>query len=699
MSRLAEAASAFWSRLRGRSDDRERFAERRYNVLEGLPDGCFIVDNDWRFTHVNERAERLLRRDAAQLIGRTLTSVLDPLASELLPEMREVRESGTGTERLQYFHTTHAWIEIRIRPAADEMLVYLRDVTERKTSEALLRESERRVRLLLHQVPAILWTVDLDLRFSSVVGTGLSSQDLKEERLLGQPFERILDRPDTTIDKIDAIRAVFDGESQRFEARRGERWLQHHVEPLRDAAGDIVGAIGVALDVTEIKEGADHLAKLARQDAMTGLPNRLALEETLPEMLAEAGARNETVAVLFIDLDRFKTINDTLGHRVGDELLRAVSARLRSRISENDLIFRPGGDEFIVVLRHMRNGSMAQAVAARILASLTEQFIIENREMFVSASIGTSLFPDNGATPEELLKQADSAMYRAKESGRNNVKVYDGSMHEKAVQRLRLEQDLRQALQRGELRLQYQPIIDTHTGKITAAEALLRWDHPEFGEVQPEKFISLAEETGSIVDISRWVLRTACEQAARSRELGHRKFRIAVNLSARDFYEPDLPQSVAAALALSGITPDALDIEVTESIVLNGMAIKTLAAIREMGIRIIVDDFGIGYSSLSYIKSLPISAIKIDRSFIRDVTRNSYDQAIVRAIATLAQSLDFTVIAEGVESAGQHDFLKTVFCGEAQGFHFSRPIAAAELEAALAEGSGTPGGSTEAVAV
>ncbi|HEY8309967.1 MAG TPA: PAS domain-containing protein, partial [Gemmatimonadaceae bacterium] len=327
MRRLGGAWSAFWSHLRGRSDYEAQLAEQRYNVLESIPDGFFIVDNAWRFTHVNEQAELMLRKDATQLIGQQLDGILDPLASELLPEMKLVRQSGLPVDRLQYFRSSHSWVEIRIQPAANELLVYLRDVTQRKKAELLLRESERRLRLLLHQVPAILWTVDLDLHFTSVVGTGLASQDLEEERLMGGPFARILDHADTTKDKISAIRRVFDGESQRFEARRGERWLQHHVEPLRDASGDILGAIGVALDITEIKEGADHLARLARQDAMTGLPNRLALEETLLPMLADAEKRRESVAVLFIDLDRFKTINDTLGHRIGDELLRSVATR------------------------------------------------------------------------------------------------------------------------------------------------------------------------------------------------------------------------------------------------------------------------------------------------------------------------------------------------------------------------------------
>ncbi|MDP9018555.1 MAG: EAL domain-containing protein [Candidatus Eremiobacteraeota bacterium] len=665
---------------------RARFSalrEQRYNVLESIPDGLFILNNQLRFTHVNECAERLLRKDATKLIGTRLDGVLDPLASELMPDIHAARRNGHPLEKLHYFRSSQTWVEVRIQPARDELLVYLRDVTERKHAEAFLSESERRIRLLLHQVPAVLWTVDRNLRFTSVVGSGLSSQALVEGQLMDKPFEELLDPHDHLAEKSAAILRVLEGESTRFEARRADRWLQHHVEPLRDVDGSIVGAIGVALDITEIKEGSDYLARLARQDVMTGLPNRLALEETLLPLLHDARERSEKLAVLFLDIDRFKTINDTMGHRAGDEILRAISKRLRHRLSDADLIFRPGGDEFIIVIRNLQALDSGEDASCGVMGALAEPFAVEGREMFVTASIGTSIFPDNGTTAEELLKQADSAMYRAKAAGRNNVQYYDGTMHETALHRLRLEQDLRKALSRNELRLVLQPIIDTNSKSIVAAEALLRWAHPTLGDIPPDVFIPIAEETGIIVPISHFVIREACQLAALYRALGNPTFRIAVNLSARDFYEPTLPAFLAGCVTASNLTPDALDIEVTESVLVNETALKTLGAVRDMGFRIIMDDFGIGYSSLSYIKRLPISAVKIDKSFIRDVTRSSYDQAIVKAITTLAQSLDFSVIAEGIEYETQHQFIKTVFCGQAQGFYFSEPLEVAQFQIAL----------------
>ncbi|MDQ6931554.1 MAG: EAL domain-containing protein [Candidatus Eremiobacteraeota bacterium] len=655
--------------------------EKRYSLLESIADGLFIADEQMRFSHVNEQAEALLGKRARELVGKSVAGVLDPLASELVPDMLTARNSGLSVERLQYFASTGAWIEIRIQPAARETLVYLRDISERKNAELQLKESERRLRLLLNQVPAVVWTVDREMRFTSIIGGGLASAGLRESDVMGQPYHRMLDEGAGLKEQKIALACIASGNSLQFDSPREGRWLRNHVEPLRDTLGDVIGAIGVALDITEIKQQAQDLAQLARTDAMTRLPNRLALTENLARMVEQSAISNKPLTLFFIDVDRFKMINDTLGHQAGDDLLRKIADRLRLCIRGEDVIFRPSGDEFIVALPcdHDRGRDIAESV----LATLRDPFIVEGREMFVTASIGVSVFPLHGNTPEELIKNADAAMYRAKDSGRNCIHFYHRSMHAKALERLTLEHDLRQALAKNELCLYFQPIIQTSSGLIVAAEALLRWKHPTLGEISPSQFIPLAEETGMIVEISQWVIKTACAQTARCRAAGNGAFRISINLCARDLRELELPQTIAAELTNLGLTSDALEIEVTENMLLNELANRTLYSLHAMGIRIVIDDFGIGYNSLAYIQTLPVSAIKIDKSFISGVTHNARDQAIVKTIVTLAKSLEFRVTAEGVESAREWEFIRSLPCDEVQGFHFSRPVDAPKLERLL----------------
>lgn len=652
--------------------------EKRYNILETIPDGFFIVDREMRFSHANEGAEMLLHRSAAELIGTNIRDLLDPLASELVPEMERVRKSGLPYERLQHFQSTNTWCEIRIQPASDELLVYLRDVTERKRTELANQETESRVRVLLSQVPAVLWTVDLDMRITSVAGAGLAERGLTPEQLAGAPFEALLDAEHKAT-SLAAVRRAFGGEAVRYETHEEARWLQNDVEPLLDADGKIIGAIGVMLDVTEVRESAERFSRLARQDVMTGLPNRLALEEQLTPLLQRALAKQESVAVLFLDIDRFKNINDTLGHRTGDELLKAVSTRLRERLNDNATIFRPGGDEFVIIMHGIKHKRTVATVAMEVLSAFQEPFPVEGRDLFVTGSVGASIFPQNAQTADELIAFADSAMYRAKESGRNNAKFYDGTMHAHVLERMGLEQDLRQALSRDELYLMFQPVIDVATRRTVGCEALVRWRHPLLGELSPATFIPIAEESGLIVEIGRWVLREACRKASAMRQTLDPQFRVAVNLSPRDIYEQDFAAMLATVLAETGLPPSALDLEVTESVMLNEVAVSTLTRISQMGVHIVVDDFGTGYSSLSYIKRLPVNAIKIDKSFIDDITRDSYDQGIVKAITTLAQTLNLRVVAEGIESEAQWEFVRGLRCDQAQGYYFYRPIAWEEI--------------------
>jgi diguanylate cyclase (GGDEF)-like protein/PAS domain S-box-containing protein len=682
---VAVAATIVIVRLRARSRDladklyrstldARDAVERRYTLLEAIPDGVYIIDADETITHVNDEAERLLRAEPGAVVGKTLEQLLDPLASDLLPEIRRARESREILSRTAYFRATGWWIEIRIKPSSSETVIYLRDVTIRKSAEARLFESESRLRMLMEQVPAVLWSVDRLGRFVSLSGAGLTALDIREADLVGRSCNAFLGADDA----VQSLVSVFAGTAVQFESLRGERWLRHHVEPLRGTDGAVIGAVGVSIDISEIKKTQHELEAAARRDPLTGLPNRFALEEHLATALKKEGSS----AVLFVDLDRFKTINDTLGHRMGDEVLRVVSERLRASIGNGDVIARPGGDEFIVVLDAISSREDVAAVAQRLMRRFAEPIVFEGRELFVSASIGAALSPADGSTAEGIIKNADAAMYRAKAAGRGTCMFYEAGLEGNALDRLVLENDLRDAVRNDQLRLLYQPIVDVATGRLTGAEALLRWTHPTRGEMLPSAFIGLAEETGVIVEITRFVLAKACTFVARMREKTPH-FRVAVNLSARDLREPDIVSVIREQLLRSKLEPDALELEVTENVILDEASIAALRALRSLGLRIAVDDFGIAYNSLSYVKRLPITTLKIDRSFVRDVVRDEFDQAIVKAIVTLGTSLGFRVIAEGVESDAQWAFVNALGCDEVQGFRFSHPIEASAMEIML----------------
>ena len=642
--------------------------------MESIPDALFIVDLEWRFTHVNDGAETLLGHAAVDLIGRRLPSILDPLASELFPELLRARESGTPIEVVQSFELTDRAVEVRVLPSATETLVYLRDVTERRRSEKRLRESERRLRLLLQQVPALLWTADLDMIMTSASGTTLADYSLRPDEIIGKPFDGVFSSEDQAVTPRAMLTRVLRGESLRYETSHDGRWLQHDIEPLRANDSTIIGAVGAALDITAIKVSASQLERLARVDNLTKLPNRLALEEHLDARLAEAKANQHGMAVMFLDLDRFKVINDSLGHRAGDEVLRCVSLRLEALLEGRARVFRPGGDEFVVLTEGNVDSNDVATMATQILASFADPVPFDGRDLPITVSIGASLYPTNATDAGELIKQADSAMYRAKDAGRQNAKFYSGAMHAHILERMGLELDLRQALSRDELNVLYQPIVELSSGNIVGAEALVRWKHPLLGEVLPDRFISIAEEIGTIIEMTAWVLRQACMHAAAMRAIGLSAFRVAVNVSARDLCDPGIHDHITQALRESRLSPDGLSLEITEGITLNDVAVKALTAIQKTGVHIVVDDFGIGYSSLDYIKRLPVGTIKIDKSFIADLAHNLHDQAIVKSITTLAETLGLGVVAEGVETTAQRDFLATVHAPLAQGYYFSRPI-------------------------
>lgn len=438
--------------------------------------------------------------------------------------------------------------------------------------------------------------------------------------------------------------------------------------------------------LTERKQ--EHLYELAHYDALTGLPNRLLLQDRLRQALAKARRDDRALALLFIDIDRFKFVNDTLGHAAGDELIRQVGQRLEAAVRESDTVARVGGDEFIVLACGIDNAQKADAVAQKLLDALAPACMLDGHELVVSASIGIALFPadDDGGEAGELFKKADAALHKAKELGKGQYQFYSAEMNQASVERLKLENNLRRALDARELTLAFQPRIDLKTRRVTSVEALLRWKSRALGSVSPAQFIPVAEETGLIVPIGEWVLREACRQAKAWQAAGLPPLRVAVNLSARQFQRFDLIKTIEHVLADTGLAPHYLELELTESLAMQNarQTVATLSVLAAMGISIAIDDFGTGYSSLAYLKRFPVDSLKIDQSFIREIASGGDDAAITKAIIAMAHEIKLRVVAEGVETEAQQRFLERHHCDEMQGFLFSRPLPADELATLLA---------------
>ncbi|HEB94065.1 MAG TPA: EAL domain-containing protein [Gammaproteobacteria bacterium] len=469
--------------------------------------------------------------------------------------------------------------------------------------------------------------------------------------------------------------------------KNGEIYPQWMVLTAITIAGGRPGQyVALFNDISEQKRNEERIRHQAYHDALTGLPNRLLFNDRLEQALAQARRANEKLAVMFIDLDRFKNINDSLGHAVGDQLLRGMSQRLAQCTRDEDSVARMGGDEFTVLLPRIQQLDDIEQVARKILHSLSQPLAVEGHELAVTASIGISLFPSDGDRPDILMKNADSAMYWAKEQGKNKHQFYNADMSAGAVEHLALEAQLRRALEREEFLLHFQPQIALHDERLIGFEVLVRWQHPELGLVPPGKFIALLEETGLISPVGEWILHAACRQNQTWREQGLTPVRVAVNFSAHQFRNADPAVLVEQALRNTALPAGGLEVEITEGVLMDDIerSINTLRRLRERGVTIAIDDFGTGYSSLSYLKQFPADSLKIDQSFVRDITCNPQDREIVTSIITMAHALGLTVIAEGVETRGQLKLLRKLHCDQIQGYLIDRPLPVTQATEVLA---------------
>ena len=483
---------------------------------------------------------------------------------------------------------------------------------------------------------------------------------------------------------------VWIGEvwNRRKDGEIYAEWLT--INTVKNSRGEITHYVAIFSDITEHKQTEEHVRHLAHYDALTDLPNRTLFNDRLGQALIQAHRNRCKAAVMFLDLDRFKVINDTLGHSVGDLLLQEAALRLKGCVREGDTVSRQGGDEFVVLLPEIADEEDVYAVAQKLLNAIAQSFMLDGHELHVSASIGVSFYPNDGADAETLMKNADVAMYRAKEMGRNNYQFYHADMNARSFERLAMETSIRRALEREQFELYYQPRIEALGGVIVGVEALIRWHHPDLGLILPAQFIPLAEETGLILPIGEWVLRIAAAQGKAWQQAGLPPLFVAVNVSARQFRQADFAGKVSRILQDTGFDPHCLELELTETTLMTHAEenIETLKKLKETGIRIAIDDFGTGYSSLGYLKRLPVDILKIDRSFVSDVTDNRDDAAIVEAIIAMARSLALHVIAEGVETVEQSQFLQARKCDEMQGYYFSHPLPVEEFERLILEKGG-----------
>ena len=570
-----------------------------------------------------------------------------------------------------------------------------------RASELALAERDETVSLLLREFEESgsdwLWEIDAQRRVARANPRFAVSLGADPKTINGTPFLQVLAGP-TWEDGNFApeLRVLADKLKGREPFRDlllpvyvndDERWWEMSASPRYDERGAFIGFRGVGSDVTEARKSADKINHMARYDTLTGLPNRLLINETLARAMADADKWGSRCAFMMIDLDRFKAVNDTLGHPVGDRLLGRVSERLKLLMTDNEMIGRLGGDEFAVVVRDATDTQRIEQLAQTIIDSLSRPYEVDQHTLYIGASVGLAVGPRDGRTAEMLIRSADLALYRSKDAGGGVFHAYEPQLHMAAEERRVLEIALRSAVEQGEMHLNYQPVVNAATGQLTGFEALLRWTHPEFGNVSPAKFVPLAEEARLIAPIGEWVLRTACDEAAR----WDVPARIAVNVSPEQLHNPAFVGIVAQALAQSGLLPERLELEVTESVFMREgtVAVEVLEKILDLGVRLSLDDFGTGYSSLGYLAHTRFSSIKIDRSFVQGASKGTKEAiAIIRAVVALADSLGMATTAEGVETEEEHQMVQQLGCSKVQGYYFGRPLPVIEARALAMHASG-----------
>ncbi|HWA36788.1 MAG TPA: EAL domain-containing protein [Burkholderiales bacterium] len=665
-------------------------AQRFRLLAESSPDAT-LIHQDERIVFVNRAMLDLMRAaDAAQLVGQPATFMLPPPLVEGARKRIAALYAGTPQPRAEqaYLRLDGTAVDVEVaaapialdgRPAAQ---VTVRDVTSRKQAEAALRESERRFRGILEGMTVGFVAFDRELRFTYVNARAEALLQRSAESLLGQRYAEAFPEAVGSTFEQAYHRALLENVAVQAEEYfvPWQRWFEQRVDPTPD------GLSVFFQDITERKGSEARIQHLATHDALTGLPNRTLAHDRITQAIFHARRGGRQLAVMYLDLDRFKVINDGFGHPVGDAVLRACAARLKDLVRNGDTVARQSGDEFMMLLADLRHSSDAYIVGQKVLDAFSRALEVEGRELHVTPSIGVSLFPQDGQSADELIRNADVAMYRAKELGRNNYQFFTREMSEETQRRVAIETELRAAIARGQLHLAYQPKADLASGRIAGCEALLRWTHPSLGVISPARFIPIAEDSGLIVPIGDWALRTACTQAKAWIDAGFGPLSVAVNVSPRQFLQQDVVAWVMTVLRETDLPPECLELELTETLIARDVekVIATVDRLKSAGVRLSIDDFGTGYSSLSYLKRFRVDTLKIDQSFVRNLASEQDDATIALAVIDLAHNLRMTAVAEGVETEAQCRFLRDHGCDAIQGYFFSKPVPAEELGAQLA---------------
>jgi len=679
-----------------------RASEEQYRIVtDTASDVVVTIDRHSTITYINAAAEKVFGYRAAELIGRSLTELM-PARLRSLHRASFERYNSTGQRNMNWtnvelpgLHKDGHEIPLEIsfsefrREDKHLFTGIVRDVSERKRAE----ESQRWLATIVES--------STDAIIGKTLDGIILSWNQAAERMYGYTAEEVIGRPITLLapperaDEAERLLArVRQGERiENFETRRRRKdgkqlYVSLTISPIRDAIGTIRGASTIARDISERKRTEARIRYLAHHDALTGLPNRLLFRDRIGHAIAQARRAHKQAAVLFLDLDGFKHINDSLGHEIGDKLLRMTARRLEGCLRHGDSVARLGGDEFVISLSDLTDNRDAMPIAEKVLQALREPFHVQQHELHISGSIGISLCPADGEDADVLMRAADAAMYHAKDNGRNNYQFFTARLNEAARRRLQIANFMHQALQQDEFKLYYQPQVDMRSGRIVAAEALLRWWQPELGLVATSEFIKVAEETGLIVPLGDWVLHEGCSDLRHWYDAGFTQLRLTVNLSPQQFRRPGFVETTARVLEENHLPASALGLEITESVLMmqSEENLTILRRLADMGVHIAVDDFGIGYSSLAYLQRFPFHTLKIDRSFVNGIGHDSNDAALVTAVIAMTRNLHLEVVGEGVETADQAAFLKEHGCNVAQGYHFGEAIAAESFEQLLRAG-------------